>query len=73
MLATFGNLYNALVFAFPDTAWDFKRFAVRSKKTNQWWLYANLRNLYKDVKVIENFQHPDLSWDTDGNQQPNGY
>lgn len=74
----FGNLYNALKFAFPEYKLDPDRFLIRSKKSNQKYavkpnlrlmlhhrlLESILHTVFPGYEIKESFLHPELSWST---------
>eukprot|EP01127_Copromyxa_protea_P002547 TRINITY_DN1244_c0_g2_i3.p1 TRINITY_DN1244_c0_g2~~TRINITY_DN1244_c0_g2_i3.p1 ORF type:complete len:219 (+),score=47.02 TRINITY_DN1244_c0_g2_i3:961-1617(+) len=67
MLATFGSLHSALLFAFPEVLWDPKKFSDKRKMTNQWWLLVNLRKMFEGEEILENYLHPNLVWESKEN------
>jgi hypothetical protein len=58
----FGNLANALQYAYPDISWDFSKFSVRGKKSGQRWLKLKIEELLLGIEVVEDYQHPELTW-----------
>lgn len=58
----FGNLGNALRFAYPEFKWDLSKFASKGKKAGQRWLKLKIEELMPGVKIVEEYQHPKLHW-----------
>lgn len=61
----FGSLGAALQYAYPEVRWDLSAFSFRGKKKSvQRWLKLRMTELLPDVEIIEDYQHPELSWGT---------
>lgn len=58
----FENLGHALHIAYPEISWEFTKFTVVGKKSDQRWLRVKLEELLPSTDIIENYQHPELSW-----------
>jgi len=59
-LTKFGNLGNALQFAYPEIPWDLSKFSFRGKKSAQRWLFVKMKQLLPNTTIIEEFYHPNL-------------
>jgi hypothetical protein len=59
---SFGNLGNALQYAYPELDWDLTKFSIRGKKSGQRWLKVKVKQLLpgKGLEIVEDYQHPDL-------------
>jgi hypothetical protein len=55
MISKFGNLEEALKFAYPEISWDGLKFSHRGKKSTQRWLGASVKGLLPcNTKISEN-------------------
>lgn len=62
LIRKFGNLGNALKYAYPEIPWDLSKFSFRGKKSAQRWLFVKMKQLLPNMKIMEEFSHPDLVW-----------
>jgi hypothetical protein len=58
----FESIGAALQYAYPDVEWELDKFSSRGKKSGQRWLKVMIERILPDVKVVEEYQHPDLIW-----------
>lgn len=58
----FETLGNALQHAYPDISWELDKFSDKSKKSEQRWLKMKIAELLPGVDIVEEYQHPDLTW-----------
>jgi hypothetical protein len=58
----FGSLGCALQYAYPEFDWDLNKFSFRGKKSGQRWLKVLVKELLAGVEVVEDYQHPELTW-----------
>lgn len=59
----FGNLGGALRFAYPEINWDMGRFSFTGKKKSvQRWMRLRLEEMLPGIEVVEDYQHPELTW-----------
>jgi hypothetical protein len=58
----FGNLGDALKFAYPEFNWDLSKFSVRGKKSIQRWLKVKVKQVLAGMEIVEDYQHPELSF-----------
>jgi hypothetical protein len=53
-LTTFGKLFKALQFAYPEGNWDEKKISSREKKSSQRWLTLSIKRILpEDTEVLE--------------------
>lgn len=58
----FGGLAKALQFAYPDVDWDLSKFPSVTKKSEQRLLKIKIEEILPGIEIIENYQHPNVSW-----------
>jgi len=52
-----------LELAYPEERWEFKNFSRKGKKSSQRWLLLQLQKILPEgTEIIEDYQHPLLSW-----------
>jgi hypothetical protein len=42
--------------------WDLSKFALTGKKSGQWWLKLKIEELVPGIEILEDYQHPELTW-----------
>jgi hypothetical protein len=62
LYSKFQNLGNALQYAYPEINWDQSKFSMRGKKSEQRWLRVLIEELVPGIEIVEDYQHPDLTW-----------
>jgi hypothetical protein len=62
LYSKFENLGDALIYAYPDFDWDLSKFTLRGKKAEQRWQKVLIEKLLPDTEIMEDYQHPDLTW-----------
>ena len=58
LIAKYKTIPNLLKSCLPFHGWDHNRLSSRNKRSEQRWLYLQLRHLFPKVEVIEEFLHP---------------
>lgn len=61
-MSKFENVGGALRYAYPEFTWDCNKFSTRGKKSIQRWLRIMIEKLLPGIEIIEDYQHPDLTW-----------
>jgi hypothetical protein len=51
-----------LRYAYPEYDWDLSKFSAKGKKSGQRWLRIKIEELLPGVEIVEDYQHPDLTW-----------
>jgi hypothetical protein len=62
LFAKFGDLGNALQYAYPEIEWDLTKFPLRGKKSGQRWLKISIEELMPGVEIVEDYLHPEMGW-----------
>jgi hypothetical protein len=62
LFSKFENLGAALHYAYPEINWDLTKFSFTGKKSAQWRLKLKIGDLLPGIEIIENYQHPELTW-----------
>jgi hypothetical protein len=62
LYSKFESLGSALQYAYPEFNWDLDKFSFRGKKAEQRMLKTKIEDLLPGIEIIEEFQHPGLSW-----------
>lgn len=59
----FAHLGLALHYAYPEIDWNMCRFSAKGKKTGQRWLRVTIEELLPGIEIVEDYKHPDVSWE----------
>jgi hypothetical protein len=62
LYSKFQSLGGALQYAYPEVNWELDKFTLRGKKSDQRWLMLKIEQLLPGLEIIEDYQHPDLTW-----------
>ena len=55
------SISELLSIAFPDTNWDHLNVTQKHKRSNQRWLFLQIQKIYKNVEIIEDYFHDQLT------------
>jgi len=66
LINKFGHIIGALKFGLPEINWDEKKAQSRQKRSTQWWLKEKISEIIQGTEIIEEYQHPDLFWNSGG-------
>jgi hypothetical protein len=62
LFSKFESLGIALRFAYPEINWELDQFSFKGKKSVQRCLKVQIESLLPGIEIIEDYQHPELSW-----------